>query len=142
MESKEEMMAMLYVALIESVNLEMEDGFDDRLEHASNALKRVKEAAQELIESLEAKCPVECINKFDNMKETYWVDGKVNRVKFFNDVEVMLLNTKALLDTFTQYTRNNALLLAMGGTQISFSIKGNPLLPDVEMKGFNGEETS
>lgn len=134
-----EMLEELYKALVGSVELEM-DEFADNLEDASRALKGVRDAARGLVDVLEARPPVQCIDSIRSMKETYWEDGKINRVKFFDDVALMILNFHSLLNMFTQYTRNNALLLAMGGTQISFSIKGNPLLPDISMEGFGGKE--
>lgn len=136
-----EMLDILFTTVVVSVKLKVDDGFADDLEHASTALEGVKDATQELIESLEASNQVECINS-PGIRKAYWADDKLDRVKLLNDVEVLQLSTRVLVESLRQYIRNNKTLLIMGDTKVSFSITGNPLLPDIRMSEAADEEIS
>lgn len=134
-----EMIKMLFMALKASVEFEMDD-FNDDLGKAKDALKSLSKATHELHESLgssRAECVGEC-----SFKDTYAPDGEVDRIKLFNDAELLQVNTRALVDTFKQYLRNNSVLLSSTGTELELKIVGNPLLPDIVIRGgYASEET-
>lgn len=137
--SDKDMIKMLFMALTTSVELEM-DNFNDDLDKARDALKSLSKATYELHESL-GSSGQECINAC-SFKDTYAPDGEVDRIKLFNDAELLQVNTRALVDAFKQYLRNNAALLAPTGTELELKIVGNPLLPDIVIRGgYASEET-
>lgn len=132
-----EMIKMLLMALTSSVELEM-DNFNDDLDKAKDALKSLSKAAHELHESLGtsgAECVGEC-----SFKGTYAPDGEVDRIKLFNDAELLQFNTRALVDAFKQYLRNNIVLLTSTDTELELRIVGCPLLPDIVIRGGHSSE--
>lgn len=134
-----EMIKMLFIALKASVDFEMDD-FNDDLGKAKDALKSLSKAAHELHESLGSD-KVECVGEC-SFKGTYAPDNEIDRVKLFNDVELLQVNTRALVDAFRQYLRNNIALLASTDTKLELRISGNPLLPDIVIRGgYASEET-
>ena len=137
--SDKDMIKMLFMALTTSVELEM-DNFNDDLGKAKDALESLSNATRELHESL-GSSRQECVGEC-SFKGTYAPDGEVDRIKLFNDAELLQVNTRALVDAFRQYIRNNGALLAPTGTELELRIVGNPLLPDIVIKGgYANEET-
>ena len=137
--SDKDMIKMLFMALTTSVELEM-DNFNDDLDKAKDALKSLSKATHELSESL-GQDGAECIGAC-SFKGTYAPDGEVDRIKLFNDAELLQVNTRALVDAFRQYLRNNGALLAPTGTELELRIVGCPLLPDIVIRGgYASEET-
>lgn len=134
-----EMIKMLFTALMASVEAEMDD-FNDDLDKAKDALKSLSKASHELHESLgssRAECVGEC-----SFKSIYAPYNEIDRVKLFNDAELLQVNTRALVDAFRQYLRNNIALLASTGTKLELRIVGNPLLPEIVIRGgHDSEET-
>lgn len=129
----------LFMALTASVELEM-DNFNDDLDKAKDALKSLSKATHELHESL-GSSRAECVGAC-SFKGTYAPDGEVDRIKLFNDAELLQVNTRALVDAFKQYLRNNAALLSSTDTKLELRIVGNPLLPDIVIRGgYASEET-
>ena len=137
--SDKDMIKMLFMALTTSVELEM-DNFNDDLDKAKDALKSLSKATHELHESL-GSSRQECVGAC-SFKGTYAPDGEVERIKLFNDAELLQVNTRALVDAFRQYLRNNGALLAPTGTELELRIVGCPLLPDIVIRGgYASEET-
>ena len=130
--SDKDMFKTLFMALTASVELEM-DNFNDDLDKAKDALKSLSKAEHELHESL-GSSGVECVGEC-SFKGTYAPDGEVDRIKLFNDAELLQVNTRALVDAFKQYLRNNTALLSSTGTELELRIVGNPLLPDIVIRG-------
>lgn len=134
-----EMIKMLFMALTASVGLEM-DNFNDDLDKAKDALESLSKATYELHESL-GSSRQECVGAC-SFKGTYAPDGEVDRIKLFNDAELLQVNTRALVDAFRQYLRNNGALLAPTGTELELRIVGCPLLPAIVIRGgYASEET-
>lgn len=134
-----EMIKMLFTALITSVELEMDD-FNDDLDKAKDALKSLSKAAHELHESLGSRGAERVGAR--SFKSIYAPDNEIDRVKLFNDAELLQVNTRALVDAFRQYLRNNIALLASTGTKLELRIVGNPLLPEIVIRGgYDSEET-
>ena len=132
-----EMIKMLFMALTASVECEM-DNFNDDLDKAKDALKSLSKAAHELHESLGssgAECVGEC-----SFKGTYGTGDEIDRVKLFNDAELLQVNTRALVDAFRQYIRNNITLLSSTDTELELRIVGCPLLPDIVLRGGHSSE--
>ena len=136
MDNKERI-KMLLMALTASVELEM-DNFNDDLGKATDALKSLSKAAHELSESL-GSSGAECIDAC-SFRNTYVSGDKIDRVKLFNDAELLQVNTKALVDAFRQYIRNNIVLLSSTDTELELRIVGCPLLPDIVIRGEHASE--
>lgn len=132
-----EMVKTLLMALTSSVELEM-DNFNDDLDKATEALKSLAKASHELRESL-GSSKEERINEC-SFRDTYASDGDVDRVKLFNDAELLQVNTRALVDAFRQYLRNNIVLLSSTDTELELKIVGCPLLPDIVIRGGHASE--
>lgn len=104
------------------------------------ALKSLSKAAHELHESL-GSSRAECCGA-RSFKSIYAPDNGIDRVKLFNDAELLQVNTSALVDAFRQYLRNNIVLLASTDTKLELRIVGNPLLPEIVIRGgYDSEET-
>lgn len=135
--SDKDMIKTLFMALTASVELEM-DNFNDDLDKAKDALKSLSKSTQELSESL-GSSKEERINEC-SFRDTYASDGDIDRVKLFNDAELLQVNTRALVDAFRQYMRNNIVLLSSTGTELELRIVGCPLLPDIVIRGGHASE--
>lgn len=138
---KGEAFNILIAALVESVRLEMDD-FNDDLDKAAEALDSMVKSMYCLHESLGESVieRVERVQK-NTFQDTYGPHDGIDRVKLFNDIQVLQVNTQALVSAFTQYMKNNATLLSATGTELELRIVGNPTLPDIVIKGANGEKT-
>lgn len=135
---KGETFNILIAALAESVRLEMDD-FNDDLDKAAEAFDSMVKSMYYLRESL-GESSIESVKK-NTFQDTYGPYDGIDRVKLFNDIQVLQVNTQALVSAFTQYMKNNATLLSATGTELELRIVGNPTLPDIVIKGANGEKT-